>query len=105
VEFPISSSEHACEEVIRKITEAITKAGDQARLATFQTLVGNGLQYWTLRPAENPSEFGDQLLVPDLLNKAFGTAEGGLIFRSGLKAIEFLRREIVRHRENLSNPS
>ncbi len=54
---------------------------------------------------EKLSEFDDQLLVPDLLNKAFGTAEGGLIFRSGLEAIESLRREIVRHREDLSNPS
>jgi hypothetical protein len=97
--------QEACEEVIRKIAEAIPKAGDRTRLATFQTLVGDGLQYWTLRPAENLSEFDDRLLVPDLLNKAFGTAEGGLIFRSGLEAIESLRREIVRHREDLSNPS
>ena len=96
--------QEACEEVIRKIAEAIPKAGDRTRLATFQTLVGDGLQYWTLRPAENLSEFDDRLLVPDLLNKAFGTAEGGLIFRSGLEAIESLQREIVRHREDLSNP-
>ncbi len=101
----LPGKQEACEEVIRKIAEAIPKAGDQTRLATFQTLVGDGLQYWTLRPAENLSEFDHRLLVPDLLNKAFGTPEGGLIFRSGLEAIESLRREIVRHREDLSNPS
>lgn len=94
-----------CEEVIRKIAEAIPKTGDQTRLATFQTLVGDGLQYWTLRPVENLSEFDNRLLAPDLLNKAFGPAEGGLLFRSGLEAIESMQREIVRHREDLSNPS
>ena len=58
--IPLSSSEHACEEVIRKIAEAIPKAGDQTRLATFQTLVGNGLRY---RAAFLPRVF---LVVPFL---------------------------------------
>ncbi len=60
MESPISSSEHSCEEVIRKIAEAISKAGDQTRLATFQALVGIGLRY---RAAFLPRVF---LVVPFL---------------------------------------
>ncbi len=97
--------QEACEEVIRRIAEAIPKAGEPSRLASFQTLIGDGMQYWTVRPAEDLSEFDDRLMVPELLSKAFGPAEGGLIFRSGLEAIDVLRREIVRYREDLSNPS
>jgi hypothetical protein len=101
----VPGKQEACEEVIRKIAEAIPKVGDGTRLDTFQTLVGDGLQYWTVRPMEDLSELDDRLLVPDLLDKAFGTAEGGLIFRSGREAIESLQREIVRQRDDLSNPS
>jgi hypothetical protein len=41
----------------------------------------------------------------ELLTKAFGAAEGGLIFRSGLEALEDAERQIVLYREDLSNPS
>ena len=97
--------QEACEEVIRKIAEAIPKVGETSRIATFQTLIGDGLQYWTVRPAEDLGEFDDRLMVPDLLSKAFGQAEGGLIYRSGLEAIDVLQRQITRYRKDLSNPS
>ena len=45
------------------------------------------------------------LPTPELLNKAFGTAEGGLIWRSGTEAIEQVQRQIMAFREDLSNPS
>lgn len=38
-----------------------------------------------------------------LLNEAFGAAEGGLIFRSGLQAIEQVERNIVSLLPDLSN--
>ena len=97
--------QEACEELIRKLAEAIPKVGDPARLVAFQTLVGDLAQYWTVRPLQNLGELDRQALPADLLNQAFGAAEGGLIFRSGLEAIDDVRREIVLYREDLSNPS
>ncbi len=97
--------QEGCEELIRKIAEAIPKAGDPARLLAFQTLVGDLVQYWTVRPVESLSDLDRQLQPADLLNKAFGAAEGGLIFRTGLEAIQEVRRQIVLYREDLSNPS
>lgn len=96
--------QEAAEEVIRKVAEAIPKVGEPARITTFQTLVGNALQYWTVRPMESLAELDGQLPVADLLEKAFGPAEGGLIYRGGLEAIEDLQRTITLYREELSNP-
>jgi hypothetical protein len=97
--------QEGCEELIRKIAEAIPKVGDPARLLAFQTLVGDLAQYWTVRPVEELGELDRQLQPAELLNKAFGTAEGGLIFRTGLESIQEVRRQIVLYREDLSNPS
>lgn len=97
--------QEACEELIRKIAEAIPKVGDVARLVAFQTLVGDLAQYWTVRPVESLGELDRQLQPAELLNRAFGAAEGGLIFRAGLESIQEVRRQIVLYREDLSNPS
>jgi hypothetical protein len=97
--------QEACEELLRKVAEAIPKAGDPARLVAYQTLVGELTQYWTVRPLEDLGQLDRQTQPSDLLNKAFGAAEGGLIFRTGLEAIEQVRREIGFYREDLSNPS
>ena len=97
--------QEGCEEVIRKVAEAIPKVGDPARLVAYQTLVGDLMQYWTVRPLQSLGELDRQLLPADLLSKAFGAAEGGLIFRTGLEAIAEVRREIAFYREDLSNPS
>jgi hypothetical protein len=94
----------ACEELIRKVAEAIPKAGDPARLVAYQTLIGDLSTYWTVRPLQDLGELDRQLQPADLLTRAFGAAEGGLIFRTGTEAIEEVRREIVLHREDLSNP-
>ena len=97
--------QEGCEELIRKIAEAIPKVGDPARLVAFQTLVGDLARYWTVRPVENLGELDRQLQPAELLNKAFGAAEGGLIFRAGLESIQEVQRQIVLYRQDLSNPS
>jgi len=94
----------ACEELIRKIAEAIPKAGDPTRLVTYQVVVGDLREYWTTRPLRRLADFDQQLATAELLNRAFGAAEGGLIWRSGNEAIAEVRRELVAYREDLSNP-
>jgi hypothetical protein len=94
----------ACEELIRKVAEAIPKVGDPARLTTFQTVIGNLSQYWTVRPLAEIGELDAQLPLSELLTQAFGLAEGGLIYRTGLEAVEHAERTLVIYREDLSNP-
>jgi hypothetical protein len=94
----------ALEELMRKIAEAIPKIGDSARMVSYQVLVGMMGSYWTVRPLEDLSELDDQLPPAELLDQAFGAAEGGLIYRTGLEAIQEVRRQIVMYRQDLSNP-
>jgi hypothetical protein len=94
----------ACEELIRKIAEAIPKVGDPARMTTFQTVIGDLSRYWTLRPLDDIAALDSHLPPSELLDQAFGAAEGGLIYRAGLEAIEHAKRNIVVYREDLSNP-
>lgn len=94
----------ACEELIRKIAEAIPKTGDGARIITNQSIIGELNLYWTVRPLRSLSELDEQLPAPELLNKAFGPAEGGLLWRSGSEAVEQARREITGYVPELSNP-
>jgi hypothetical protein len=94
----------ACEELIRKIAEAIPKVGDPARMTTFQTVIGDLSRYWTLRPLDDIAALDSHLPPSELLDQAFGAAEGGLIYRAGLEAIEHAERNIVVYREDLSNP-
>ncbi len=96
--------QEACEEVIRKVAEAIPKVDDRARLMTFQTVVGNLSEYWTVRPLTDLSELDDQRTPQELLIQAFGPAEGGLIYRSGLDAMTRLQRSILVYRPDMSNP-
>ena len=96
--------QEACEEVIRKVAEAIPKVDDKSRLITYQTLVGNLAEYHSLRPLEDLSELDDQRTPQDLLVQAFGPAEGGLIYRSGLDAMTSMQRSILAYRPDMSNP-
>jgi len=93
-----------CEELIRKVAEAIPKVGDRSKLMTFQVMFGDLNAYWTLRPLRSIRELDAQLPATDLLNQAFGHAEGGLLWRSGSEAIEEARREVVLYHPELSNP-
>jgi len=96
--------QEALEELLRKIAEAIPKIGDPSRIIAYQVMVGMLAEYWTVRPLEDLSELDEQLPPAELLNQAFGAAEGGLIFRTGLEAIEEVKRQIVVYRQDLSNP-
>ncbi len=93
----------AAEEMIRKIAEAIPKVDDPARLITWQTVVGDLRTLWTVRPLQSVADLDLQLQPMDLLTKAFGNAEGGLIARTGLDAIENVERSITMLRADLSN--
>jgi hypothetical protein len=95
--------QEGCEELIRKIAEAIPKAGDGGQIVTFQTVIGDLLRYWTVRPLTSLSDLDQHLPATQLLIDAFGAAEGGLIFRSGLDAIASVERNIVAYRPELSN--
>jgi hypothetical protein len=97
--------QEACEELIRKVAEAIPKVDDSSRMISFQTLMGDLGTYWTVRPLADLSELDRQLPPAELLNQAFGAAEGGLIFRSGLEAIEQVQRSALIYRPDLSNPA
>ncbi len=93
----------ALEELIRKTAEAVPKTGDPRHIASYQEAIGQLGRYWVVNPVQSLDEL-DQMLPPEeLLTQAFGSAEGGLIFRAGIEAIEEARREIVVLREDLSN--
>lgn len=94
----------ACEELIRKLAEAIPKVDEPMHIATYQSVTGNLLGYWTVRALETLGQIDALTPTPELLTRAFGAAEGGLIWRSGNEAITQARREILRYREDLSNP-
>jgi hypothetical protein len=97
--------QEAFEEFIRKLAEAIPKVDDRWRLVTRQIVVGNLREYRTVRPLQDLAQL-DSLLPPEaLLSQAFGAAEGGLIFRNGMAAIEHVERRILALRADLSNPA
>lgn len=95
--------QEGCEELIRRIAEAIPKVNDGSQITTYQTVVGDLNRYWTVRPLESLADLDKHLPAAQLLNEAFGAAEGGLIFRSGLEAISLVERNILDYRPELSN--
>ncbi len=96
--------QEAFEELLRKLSEAIPKLRDQGHIITYQAVVGDPAEYWTVRPLIHLREFDDHRGPIELLVEAFGAAEGNLIHRHGLEAIEHSRRQILRYRQDLSNP-
>jgi hypothetical protein len=95
----------AFEELLRKLAEAIPKVDDPTRIVSHQAMIGNLAEYWTVRPAREMRDLDTQRGPDDLLGQAFGAAEGGLIFRNGVEAIEQIQRSIAMYRPELSNPS
>ena len=95
----------ACEELIRKLAEAIPKVGDSAHLLTYENHFGTLGEYWIVRPLKQLSQLDEQLMGAELLERAFGPAEGGLLWRSGTEAVEFAQRELLMYRPELSNPA
>jgi hypothetical protein len=95
----------AIEELLRKIAEAIPKVGDPARLATYQTLIGDLRTMWTVRPLRSMADLDAQRTPTQLLDDAFGAAEGGLFWRAAMESIEEAKRSITAYRPDLSNPA
>lgn len=93
----------ACEELLRKVAEAVPKVDDPVRFSTTQLLVGDLHQYGVVSPIDDPGELDAQRRVPDLLNGAFGPDEGGLIWRAGRDAIAAAYTDIWMYRADLSN--
>lgn len=93
----------ACEELIRKIAEAIPKVDDPARIVTHQALIGDLRTYSTVRPLRSLGDLDRQSQPSDLLSRAFGPGEGGLVYRAGLGAMEAVDRSLVMLRVDLSN--
>ena len=95
----------AAEELLRKIAEAIPKVDDPARIVTFQTVIGDLREYWTVRPLRDLADLDRQRQPAQLLIDAFGAGEGGLVFRTAMSAIESVDRQIVQYVPELSNPA
>jgi hypothetical protein len=94
----------AAEELIRKVAEAVPKTGDPRHFTVWQPLIGDLRTIGVTRPIFALSELDDVLPVPDLLVKAFGAAEGGLIYRTAMEALEQIESELALARPDLSNP-
>jgi hypothetical protein len=88
----------------RQLAEAIPKADDPSQLITRQVIVGNASEYLLIRPLRELAELDAQLPPDQLLTRAFGAGEGGLIFRNGGDALLSIERSIVGLVEPLSNP-
>jgi hypothetical protein len=93
--------EDACEELIRKVAQAIPKVKDPRRFVAYQTFAGNPRVYWVVSPLSDLADLDAMLSPQELLLKAFG-AEGALIYRTGFEAIEHMERRITVLRPELS---
>ncbi len=97
--------QESCEELIRKVAEAIPKLNDPTRFRTYQTLAGDRLSYAIVVPLEQGlGALDGQTAVPELLDQAYGSKDGSGVFRSGREAIESMQTDIAVLREELSNP-
>lgn len=96
--------QEAIEELLRKLAEAIPKVDDPARLITHATLIGDLRTLWTVRPLRALADLDAQRMPMQLLNDAFGPAEGGLFWRTAMGAIEEAHRSITVYRPDLSHP-
>ena len=86
------------------MAEAIPKADDPTRFTAWQTLIGDRLSYGVAFPLSGIGDLDQRLSPAELLEKAFGTSEGGLIYRQGREAISELQTSVSVYREDLSNP-
>ena len=69
--------------VIDPIESDAIVCGDPARLVTRQVIFGEMASYWTQRPLRSLADLDEQLPATELLNQAFGHAEGGLLWPAG----------------------
>jgi len=102
---PRPGHQETCEELLRKIAEAIPKVNPDTRMIAYQTVMGDLGRMFAVRPLASLADLDGQLQPQQLLEQAFGVAEGGLLYRSSLEAIESVERETVLYRPEMSNPA
>jgi hypothetical protein len=95
----------ACEELLRKLAEAIAKTDDARRFEVYQPLIGDLRLLAAVRPVFDLAELDRTTSVEELINQAFGIGEGGLVFRAGLEGSESLTSELLLMRPDLSHPA
>jgi hypothetical protein len=93
----------AFEEFARKLAESIQKMEAPGALMTRQIIVGDLHEYRLVRPLASLAELEHVTQASDLLNQAFGTAEGSHFFRTGTSAVERVERRVVELRKELSH--
>ena len=98
-----AGAQEECEELIRKVAEAIPKVDDPTRFTAWQTLMGDRLTYGISFPLSGIADLDARLSPADLLQKAFGSSEGSLLYRQGRQAISELQTSLSVYREDLSN--
>jgi hypothetical protein len=98
-----AGAQEECEELMRKVAEAIPKVDDPTRFTAWQTLMGDRQTYGVSFPLAGLADLDGRLSPADLLQQAFGSSEGSLIYRQGRQAISELRTSISVYREDLSN--
>ena len=98
-----AGAQEECEELIRKLAEAIPKVDDPTRFTAWQTLMGDRLTYGVAFPLSGIGDLDGRLSPVALLEKAFGSSEGSLIYRQGRQAISELQTSVSVYREDLSN--
>jgi hypothetical protein len=91
-----------CEELIRKIAEAVPKVGEPRNFTIYQPVIGNMRQIGSVRPIFELSQLDEVLPLSQLLSEAFGAAEGGVIYRTGMESIEEMRTRLLRVRPELT---
>src|SRR5262249_23334780 len=94
--------EDACEELVRKVAQAIPLVKDPRRFTAYQAFIGDTRTYWIVTPLTDVGELDRMLSPQELLQKAFG-AEGALIYRTGFDAVARLERQLTVLRPELSN--
>lgn len=94
--------EDACEELIRKVAQAIPQVNDPRRFTAYESFIGDSRTYWIVTPLADVADLDTILSPRELLQKAFG-AEGVLVHRTGFDAIDRLEREMNVLRPELSN--
>ncbi len=91
------------EQLIRKVSEAATKVGDERQILVLQTTIGDLRSYAVAQAIPNPAVLDEQATVPELLLKAFGQTQGESIFREGTACIAHVETELSTARPDLSN--
>ena len=95
--------QRACEELLRKVTEAVSKVDDERRFTTLQTVLGDAMEYSIVQLIHDPTQLDRERRVPDLLNAAYGAAEGGALLNAGRDAIDSIQVDLSIHRPDLSS--